>query len=130
MPFYPGAPMTVAVADPLHALVLWQVTAAGKAIDPTGPWGEDHVAWSWAFVLEPVDAATTRLLVRMRVSYRPVAKWAPVMWLLVEPAHFVMGRRQLLGIRQRAEAARPPDGQERTDAPQVAGAGAGVPRVG
>jgi hypothetical protein len=26
------------------------------------------------------------------------------MWLLVEPAHFVMGRRQLLGIRRRAEA--------------------------
>jgi hypothetical protein len=104
MPFYPGAPMTVAVADPPHALVLWQVTAAGKAIDPAGPWGDDHVAWSWAFVLEPVDAATTRLLVRMRVSYQPAARWAPFMWLLVEPAHFVMGRRQLLGLRQRAEA--------------------------
>jgi hypothetical protein len=50
----------------------------------------------------------------MRVSYRPAAKWAPTMWLLVEPAHFVMGRRQLLGIRQRAEAARPPDHQQRT----------------
>jgi hypothetical protein len=57
-----------------------------------------------AFVLEPVDAATTRLLVRMRVSYQPAAKWAPYMWLLVEPAHFLMGRRQLLGIRRRAEA--------------------------
>jgi hypothetical protein len=103
MPFYPDAPMTVAVADPPHALVLWQVTANGKAIDPTGPWGDDHVAWSWAFVLEPVDATTTRLLIRMRVSYQPATKWAPFMWLLVEPAHFVMGRRQLLGLRQRAE---------------------------
>ena len=107
MAFYPGAPMTVAVADPPHALVLWQVTSQGKAIDPAGPWGNDYVAWNWEFVLEPVDAFTTRLLVRMRVSYRPAAKWAPTMWLLVEPAHFVMGRRQLLGIRQRAEAARP-----------------------
>jgi hypothetical protein len=103
MPFYPGAPMTVAVADPPRALVLWQVTIGGKAIDPAGPWGDNHVAWSWAFVLEPVDAATTRLLVRMRVGYRPTAKWAPYMWLLVEPAHFVMGRRQLLGLRQRTE---------------------------
>jgi hypothetical protein len=42
----------------------------------------------------------------------------------VEPAHFVMGRRQLLGIRQRAEAARQPDDQERRGAPAVAGAGA------
>jgi hypothetical protein len=40
----------------------------------------------------------------MRVSYQPAAKWAPYMWLLVEPAHFVMGRRQLLGIQRRAEA--------------------------
>jgi hypothetical protein len=39
MPFYPGAPMTVAVADPPHALVLWQVTAGGKALDPAGPLG-------------------------------------------------------------------------------------------
>jgi hypothetical protein len=106
MPFAPGMPMTVAVADPPHALVLWQATAANKAIDPTGPLGDDHVAWSWAFVLAPVDAATTRLLIRMRVSYQPAAKWAPYMWLLVEPAHFVMGRRQLLGLRQRAEATR------------------------
>jgi hypothetical protein len=103
MPFAPGMPMTVAVADPPRALVLWQVTSASKAINPAGPWGDDHVAWSWAFVLEPVDAATTRLLVRMRVSYQPAAKWATYMWLLVEPAHFVMGRRQLLGIRRRAE---------------------------
>ena len=104
MPFYPGAPMTVAVADPPKALVLWQVTSGGKAIDPAGPWGDDHVAWSWAFILEPVDAATTRLLVRMRVGYQPAAKWAPFMWLLVEPAHFIMGRRQLLGLRERTEA--------------------------
>jgi hypothetical protein len=122
MPFYPGAPMTVAVADPPHALVLWQVTANGKAIDPAGPWGDDHVAWSWAFVLEPVNATRTRLLVRMRVSYRPAVKWGPAMWLLVEPAHFVMGRRQLLGIRQRAETTRPPDDQVRTAPPTTAGA--------
>jgi hypothetical protein len=120
MPFAPGMPMTVAVADPPNALVLWQVTSAGAAIDPAGPWGDDHVAWSWAFVLEPVDAATTRLLVRMRVSYQPAAKWAAYMWLLVEPAHFVMGRRQLLGIQRRAET-KPDDGLEtgrdRGDAP-------------
>ena len=32
--------------------VLWQVTSANKAIDPAGPWGDEHVAWSWAFILE------------------------------------------------------------------------------
>jgi hypothetical protein len=104
VPFYPGMPMTVAVADPPHALVLWLVTSANKAIDPTGPWGEEYVAWSWAFVLEPVDAETTRLLTRMRITYQPTAKWAPYVHLLLEPGHFVMGRRQLLGLRQRAQA--------------------------
>jgi hypothetical protein len=118
MPFAPGLPMTVAVADPPHALVLWQVTAANTAIDPAGPWGDDYVAWSWAFVLVPVDAATTRLLVRMRVGYQPAAKWASYMWLLVEPAHFVMGRRQLLGLRERVEAtSREASLSERTDHP-------------
>ncbi len=104
LPFAPGSPMTVAVVDPPRALVLWQVTAAGKAIGPAGPWGEDYMAWSWAFVLEPIDASTTRILTRMRASYRPAAKWAPFVYLLLEPAHFIMGRRQLLGLRQRAEA--------------------------
>jgi hypothetical protein len=103
VPFYPGMPMTVAVADPPHALVLWLVTSANKAIDPAGPWPEEHVAWSWAFVLQPVDAGTTRLLTRMRITYQPTAKWAPYVHLLLEPGHFVMGRRQLLGLRQRAE---------------------------
>lgn len=104
VPFYPGMPMTVAMADPPHALVLWLVTSANQAIDPTQPWPPEHIAWSWAFVLEPVDATTTRLLTRMRITYRPTAKWAPYVHLVLEPAHFVMGRRQLLGLRERAQA--------------------------
>lgn len=103
VPFYPGMPMTVAIADPPQALVLWLVTTANEAIDPTRPWPAEHVAWSWAFVLEPIDASTTRLLTRMRVTYRPTAKWGPYVHLLLEPSHFVMGRRQLLGLRHRAE---------------------------
>ena len=42
--------------------------------------------------------------------------------LLVEPAHFVMGRRQLLGIRQRAETPQPAGDRERTAPPTTAGA--------
>jgi hypothetical protein len=102
VPFYPGMPLIVAEVDPPRALVLWQVSSGGKAVDPNGPWGEDYIAWSWAFVLEPADGDATRLLTRMRVDYRPPTKWVPVQ-LFLEPAHFVMGRRQLLGIRERAE---------------------------
>ena len=105
MPFAPGLPMTVAVADPPHALVLWQVVSGGNVVNPSAPSGDDFYGWSWAFVLQPVDAGTTRLLTRMRVDYQPASKWAPYFRLLIEPAHLVMGRRQLLGIRQRAETA-------------------------
>jgi pimeloyl-ACP methyl ester carboxylesterase len=105
MPFAPGLSMTVAAADPPHALVLWQVVSAGKVVDPSAPPGHEFYGWSWAFVLQPVDATRTRLLTRMRVDYQPASKWAPYFRLLIEPAHLVMGRRQLLGIRQRAEAA-------------------------
>jgi hypothetical protein len=103
VPFYPGMPLTVAVADPPRALVLWLVTTANKAIDPTRPWPDEHVAWSWAFILEPLDANTTRLLTRMRVTYQPTVRWGPYVHLLLEPGHFVMGR-QLLGLRQRTQA--------------------------
>jgi len=105
VPFYPGMPMTVAIADPPHALVLWLVSSANKAIDPTRPWPREHVAWSWAFVLDPVDASTTRLLTRIRVTYRHTARWAAYVHLLLEPAHFVTGRRQLLGLQERAKVA-------------------------
>lgn len=62
---------------------------------------------TWAFVLEQPEHAHTRLIVRGRAApgYRPLglpegfAKWmAP--W-----AHAIMERKQLLGIKRRAEAA-------------------------
>jgi hypothetical protein len=76
LPFAPGRPMTVVSVDPPRALVFWQVTSAGSVIDPNLPWGTDHLAWSWAFVVEDIDEGMTRLLTRMRVTYRPAVKWA------------------------------------------------------
>ena len=48
----------------------------------------------------PQDETTTRLLVRQRLSYSPDIKWV---WRLTEPVGFVMERKMMLGIRQRAE---------------------------
>lgn len=59
--------------------------------------GEPGV-FSWAFVLEPT-ATGTRLLVRSRGSFGLPAVLAP----LLEPAHGVMERAMLDGIRRRAE---------------------------
>jgi len=60
---------------------------------------------TWAFVLEQPQPSQTRLLVRGRVAsgYRPygLPQWAAA--LLGRPAHFIMQRKQLLNIRDRAE---------------------------
>lgn len=66
-----------------------------------------------AFVLEPVDSATTRLIVRTRGSgHDDVAAFAlsPLGLMVMEPAHFIMERRMLLTIRDRVESARRADG--------------------
>jgi len=59
-----------------------------------GGWG--------AFVLEPKDGYT-RLIVRTRGNGKPNVALAPFGLLVLEPAHFIMERRMLLGIKERAE---------------------------
>ncbi|MFN3706132.1 MAG: SRPBCC family protein [Thermoflexales bacterium] len=60
---------------------------------------------TWGFHLRPIDAQTTRLIERFH------ADWPPSLWrtvlirLLFEPGAFLMQRRMLLGIRDRAERA-------------------------
>ena len=59
-----------------------------------------------AFVLEPAADGTTRLIVRTRGASRPTlgsVVLAPFGLLLFEPAHFIMERRMLLGIKERVE---------------------------
>jgi hypothetical protein len=63
---------------------------------------------AWTFVLQP-EGGGTRLLVRGRAG-RPGATgwgWRALRAALFEPAHFVMERRMLLGLAERAER-RPP----------------------
>jgi hypothetical protein len=58
----------------------------------------------WQFGLYPVDEKRTLLVSRSRVNARTV--WAWLMTSAIEPAGFVMTRRMLLGLKQRAEALR------------------------
>lgn len=67
--------------------------------DPVPARGYSRATWQW--VLEPADAGrATRLLVRSRTACSP--RLSPL-WRLLEPVTFVMERRMLLGLRQRAE---------------------------
>ncbi len=54
---------------------------------------------TWQFILEP-EPQGTRLLVRQRLAYSADMAWV---WRLVEPINFVMERKMMLGIKQRAE---------------------------
>jgi len=62
---------------------------------------------SCAFVLEPAGEGRTRFIMRGRGAYTPDLHNAVlnfVLWRVVyEPAHFIMERKMMLGIKQRAE---------------------------
>jgi hypothetical protein len=95
-PALPGVTdvFTVVRCEPERSLVLsWQM--------PDG-----RYQTTWAFVLEPLQPNSTRLIVRGRVApnYRPYGLPQWVALLLARPAHFIMERRQLLGIARRAES--------------------------
>jgi|APCry1669189070_1035195.scaffolds.fasta_scaffold00235_5 hypothetical protein len=56
----------------------------------------------WSFLLRPIDAQTTRLVVRYPM--RPDEFLNPaITFSIFEPAHFVMESGMLLGIKRRAE---------------------------
>lgn len=81
--------------DPGHSLIM-------QACDPVK---ELPAPASWVFTLERLDAQNTCLWTRSRNGAEPTFGNL-VMWrVLVEPLHFIMERRMLIGIKQRAEAA-------------------------
>ncbi|MBC5774640.1 hypothetical protein H8S95_11255 [Pontibacter sp. KCTC 32443] len=66
---------------------------------------ENHfiVLQGWgAFVLQPLDAHTTRFIIR---SHGQKEGWLKrmLLFLLFDPIHFIMERRMMLGIKERAE---------------------------
>jgi hypothetical protein len=69
------------------------------------PAPDGHAIVTWSFVLEPRTDGTTRLIVRGRANaqygFGRLPAW--VVKRLLPPGHFVMQRRQLLGIARRAE---------------------------
>lgn len=69
------------------------------------PLPESYVFDTWYFGLEPVDARTTRLILRGQQTYRPISFATRLIWrVFTEPMGFVMMRQMLIGIKRRAEA--------------------------
>jgi hypothetical protein len=64
--------------------------------------GENGASWVW--VLEPIDAESTRLIVRFRQTWPPGPSGL-AFWIGDELGSLVMQPKTLSGIKQRAEAA-------------------------
>jgi len=89
IPLGRGPAWPVATTEPPRALVLDMRNMGG-------------IDWVWQFGLYPVDGKRTVLVSRSRVRGRTA--WAWLLTTAIEPAGFVMTRRMLLGLKQRAEA--------------------------
>ena len=92
--------MLVARWIPGRALVLvappdWERIQAGEPAD--------HTVWS--FILEPVGHQVSRLVARSLGGTGLSVREKLASYLFWEPAHFIMERAMLLGIKERAEAA-------------------------
>jgi hypothetical protein len=95
----PDLHFVVARLDPPYLLVLGPGTSREEALKTNLPYP------SWTFRHSPLAGGRSRLLVRFQSDFRP----SPLGWLTnkyaLEPVHFVMERKMLLGIKQRAERA-------------------------
>jgi hypothetical protein len=61
---------------------------------------------TWTFVLVPINARTTRLIVRSRGPEAPTVLGRLFHMAVFEPAHFIMERRMMLRLRTLAENTR------------------------
>ena len=89
IPLGPRNELMVAAIEPPHALVL--------------SYNADGFEWVWQFGLYPLDNGRTRLVTRGTECFtNTVGTW--LFMRVMEPAAFIMTRRMLLGLKQRAEA--------------------------
>jgi hypothetical protein len=103
--------LPVVIVEPYRAVVL-----GGRAKE--GPEGSTSLsAATWGFYLKEINAETTRLLIRSRWDWpSTVLNWVSYYGLL-EPTHFIMERKMLLTLKERAEVAahKPAEEQSQPD---------------
>ncbi len=120
IPTDPGGGFEVRVVEPRRALVLFAdsdimarrveatndkatgagLAASGKFMETSMP---TQFAASWAFVLKPDERGGTMLTERLRVSFGDHTPASKLMGPVLGTGVFLMMRKQMLGIRDRAE---------------------------
>lgn len=96
---------TVLVLEPQQALVLGAHvdTEHDRALFFDDPKPAHFFQSTWAFVLEPLSHERTRLLVRARVDYGPMARSQRVGTRVLGAVHHFMEGAQLRHLKERAE---------------------------
>ena len=102
----PAGGFTVTALEPNRYLVLDAMIhmLKGQHYPLNIPLSGQLLHSSWAFTLYPLGENCTRLVVRFRADYQPGMLNNLIARAALEPAIFLMERKMLLGIRQRAEA--------------------------
>ncbi len=94
-----GVPVTI--LEPPHILVVHGDTRTGTDGPPMRPGDYLNVSWGW--YLTQIDDHTTRFIERWRAEWGPGLLNQIIYWVFLEPGAFIMERKMLLGIKQRAE---------------------------
>lgn len=97
-----GFGVPVAILDPGNALVLFGDTRLDPSAIPTMKSG-DYFACSWGWYLEDFGPNATRLIERWRADWNDTIAQNLFMRVFLEPGAFLMERKMLLGIKERAE---------------------------
>lgn len=101
----PVTPMTVEVLKRNRAMVLHVLMSpfTAQPLDPRNP-PQPWMDWTWSFLITPLNEYACRLASRVRAVYAPYFLLWPLVALGIEPAAFIMDRKMLLTIKERAEA--------------------------
>jgi hypothetical protein len=99
-----GGGYTVAILEPGSHLVLLTRGEGESELDAM--FRQAGASSTWAFVLQPLDDARTRLIVRWRARWDLMA--SPLAFAIgvgLDPIEFIMEQKMMRGIKERAEAA-------------------------
>ncbi len=123
LPTHPGGGFEIVQVEPDHALVLYlddKIVERQRVAVQAEPGAEPVPAGlavsgailgtqpskfraTWSFVLEPIEGTSTRLIERCRVEYPDAGPMSRIASTVFGFGVFIMMRRQLLGLKQRAE---------------------------
>lgn len=97
---HPMLSLAIAGLEPGRTLVL------AKGTEPQARAAPDYTAVVWTFILVPVDAETTRLVVRYRTDFAPGLVMGFFTWLFTDLGGAMLQQPAMLwGLRWRAERA-------------------------